>query len=640
MHHPDHGRSKAIAIAVGLFAILLMCSPRSWAAELELPQVMLRGIAYDIAVSDSGDLVVEELALEINGETRYATGSPGGAVFDDVKTEQSGPLQFSLSYQGKPVQTAEINVIPAWVSLLPALLAIGIALALRSVLPALIIGLWAGAWALEGLTVQGVFIGLLTSFEVFVTNAMADRNHTTIILFTFMVAGMVGIISRNGGMRGIVNFIIKGADNARRGQLAVWSLGLVIFFDDYANTLVVGNTSRSVTDRLKISREKLAYIVDSTAAPVATVALVTTWIGYQVGLIGDAVAKIDGLSMQPYSVFLNSLPYSFYPFLAIFLVLLVILTGRDFGPMLTAERRARLTGEVNPPNVSEGTRSDEASLEVKPGIKPRAINAVIPVSVMAISIMVGLYVTGEGDTINEIIGSANSYTALMWASLLSAFTAAFMTAVQRLMALEEIVEAWISGARFTFIAMIILILAWALSDISAELHTADFLMATLGSSLPYELFPAIVFVLSALTAFATGSSWGAMGILLPLVVPLGWAVLQAGGVADPTHYFILYSAISCVLTGSVWGDHCSPISDTTVLSSLASGCDHIEHVRTQMPYALLAGAIALIVGTVPTGYGFPWWLSFLISAVLLGVALRVLGGRVEDAATDQGQDAG
>ena len=525
-------------------------------------------------------------------------------------------------------------MIPGWVSLLPALLAIGIALALRSVLPALIIGLWAGAWALQGLTLKGAFVGLLTSFEIFVTNAMADRDHATIILFTFMVAGMVGIISRNGGMRGIVNFIIKGANNAKRGQLAVWFLGLVIFFDDYANTLVVGNTSRSVTDRLKISREKLAYIVDSTAAPVATVALVTTWIGYQVGLIGDAVSKLDGLSMQPYSIFLHSLPYSFYPFLAILLVLLIILSGRDFGPMLRAERRARLTGEVNPPNVSSGIRNDEASLEVKPGIKPRAINAVIPVTVMASSIMVGLYVTGEGDTINEIIGTANSYRALMWASLLSVFTAAVMTAVQRLMSLEEIVEAWVTGARFTFIAMIILILAWALSDISGELRTADFLMATLGSSIPYELLPAIVFVLSALTAFATGSSWGAMGILLPLVVPLSWAVLQSGGVADPAHYFILYSAISCVLTGSVWGDHCSPISDTTVLSSLASGCDHIEHVRTQMPYALLAGAIALLLGTVPTGYGFPWWLSFLISAVTLGVALRLLGERVEGPATD------
>ena len=613
-----------------LLCLTLIAGPRLLAAELEVPSVMLKGISYQLQVSRAEGVDPAALTLLVDGKLQHAVPGTDGPVFENVVASQSGMANIALRSGGSEIQTLQLPVIPAWISIMPPLLAIGIALLLRSVLPALIIGLWAGAWALEGLTLKGVFVGLLTSFEIFVTNAMADREHTQIILFTFMVAGMVGIISRNGGMRGIVNVIVKGANTAKRGQLAVWALGLVIFFDDYANTLVVGNTSRSVTDRLKISREKLAYIVDSTAAPVATVALVTTWIGYQVGLIGDALDKIAGLSMQPYSVFLNSILYSFYPFLAILLVLLIITTGREFGPMLKAEKRARSTGDVHPPSVSMRTTSDEVALEVKSGVKPRAINAVIPVAVMAGSVMAGLYVTGEGDTINEIIGSADSYTALMWASLLSAFVAAFMTAVQRLMSMEEIVEAWISGARFTFIAMMILVLAWALSEVSGELHTADFLMASLGSALPYELLPGIVFVLSAFTAFATGASWGAMGILMPLVVPLSWAVLQANGVADPDHYFILYSAIACVLTGAVWGDHCSPISDTTVLSSLASGCDHVEHVRTQMPYALLAGSIALLLGTVTTGYGMPWWQAFLISATVLFVALRLLGERIDE----------
>lgn len=618
---------------LGAFLCLtLVTGPGLLAAELQVPTVMLKGISYQLQVSHAEGIDPAELTLVVDGELQHAVPGADGPVFEKVVASRSGMANIAMSLDGSEIQTVQLHVIPAWISIMPPILAIGIALLLRSVLPALIIGLWAGAWALEGLTLKGAFVGLLTSFEVFVTNSMADRDHTKIILFTFMVAGMVGIISRNGGMRGIVNVIVRGANTARRGQLAVWALGLVIFFDDYANTLVVGNTSRSVTDRLKISREKLAYIVDSTAAPVATVALVTTWIGYQVGLIGDAVDKIPGLSLQPYSVFLNSILYSFYPFLAILLVLLIITTGREFGPMLKAERRARATGEVNSPSVSGAATSDEVALEVKSGVKPRAINAVIPVAVMAGSVMAGLYVTGEGDTVNEIIGSADSYTALMWASLLSAFVAAFMTAVQRLMSMEEIVEAWISGARFTFIAMMILVLAWGLSDVSSELHTADFLMANLGSTLPYELLPAIVFVLSAFTAFATGASWGAMGILMPLVVPLSWAVLQANGVADPAHYFILYSSVACVLTGAVWGDHCSPISDTTVLSSLASGCDHVEHVRTQMPYALLAGMTAVCLGTVSTGYGMPWWLAFLISVIVMSVALRLLGERVEEPA--------
>ncbi len=168
-----------------------------------------------------------------------------------------------------------------------------------------------------------------------------------------------------------------------------------------------------------------------------------------------------------------------------------------------------------------------------------------------------------------------------------------------------------------------------MAEISAELHTADFLIASLGDRLPMGILPTVIFVLSAFTAFSTGSSWGSMGILLPLVVPLSWAVLGAQASADPEHYFILYSAVSCVLAGAVWGDHCSPISDTTVMSSLSAGCDHIEHVRTQMPYALLAGVVSIVLGTLPTSFGMPWWLGLTLGALTLTIALRFLGERVE-----------
>lgn len=205
-----------------------------------------------------------------------------------------------------------------------------------------------------------------------------------------------------------------------------------------------------------------------------------------------------------------------------------------------------------------------------------------------------------------------------------------MSSVQRLLSLEEIVDAWISGARFTFVAMIILVLAWSMSEISSELHTADFLIASLGDNLPVTMLPATVFVLAAFTAFSTGSSWGAMGILLPLVMPLAWAVMSANGQADPEHYYLLYSSVSGVLAGAVWGDHCSPISDTTVMSSLSAGCDHIEHVRTQLPYALLAGVAALLVGTVPTSFGVPWWIGMLAAAGVTAISLRILGEKVEN----------
>ena len=619
--------------ALLLFTSLVGVAQVSDSAELDVPQVFLRGIPYDITLNlenASGALPV----LAVGEQLYRAEASDQGLVYRNVVAGSESKLQLSVRAEAGTLAAAEVPVIPAWISILPPLLAIGMALVIRSVLPALMLGLWLGAWALEGMTPEGIVYGLFTSFEVYVASAVANPDHVTIMLFTFMIAGMVGIVSRNGGMRGIVELIIKGANSAKRGQLAVWSLGLVIFFDDYSNTLVVGNSSRSITDRLRISREKLAYIVDSTAAPIATIALVTTWIGYQVSLIGDAITQLDGLSMSAYSIFLNSILYSFYPFMAMLLVVLVITTGREFGPMLAAERRARTTGITAPPVKSTVGQDDEAALAMKEGLPPRAINALLPVAVMALGIMGGLYITGEGDSVSEIVGSADSYRALMWASLLSAFTAVIMSSLQRLLSLEEIVDAWISGARFTFVAMIILVLAWSMAEISSELNTAEFLIANLGASLPAPLLPASVFVLSAFTAFSTGSSWGAMGILLPLVMPLSWAIMAANGQSDPEHYYLLYSSVSGVLAGAVWGDHCSPISDTTVMSSLSAGCDHIEHVRTQLPYALLAGAAALLVGTVPTSFGVPWWIGMLGAAAVTAISLRILGQPVEDYRSD------
>jgi len=612
---------------LGVIAAVLT-TPAS-GAQLQTPQVLLQGIPYDLSlVTDRSE--DPNAVLRVNEQSYTPVLAGNEWAFTDVVLPETGHASLQLSSGGQLLATTEVPVIPAWVSILPPLLAIGMALLTRSVLPALMLGLWLGAWALEGLTSRGIVVGLFASFERYVTNALANRDHVTIMLFTFMIAGMVGIISRNGGMRGIVELIIQGANSARRGQLAVWSLGLVIFFDDYSNTLVVGNTSRSITDRLRISREKLAYIVDSTAAPIATVALVTTWIGYQVSLIDDAVATVEGLSLSGYSIFLNSILYSFYPFMAMLLVILVVTTGREFGPMRAAEQRARSTGVTAPPVTSTVGQDDEAALAMKQGLTPRARNAIVPVFVMASSILGGLFLTGEGATVAEIVGSADSYRALMWASLLSAMTAVVMTGAQRLLSLEEIVDAWIAGARFTFVAMIILVLAWSMAEISSELHTADFLIASLGDSLPASMLPATVFVLAAFTAFSTGSSWGAMGILLPLVLPLTWAVMSGNNQAHPEHYYLLYASVSGVLAGAVWGDHCSPISDTTVMSSLSAGCDHIEHVRTQLPYALLAGAAALLFGTLPISFGAPWWLGMLAAAGATTAGLRLLGQPVED----------
>ena len=231
-----------------------------------------------------------------------------------------------------------------WISILPPLFAIVLALYLRQVIPALFMGVWLGAWAINGFTLPGLWQGLLESFQQHILAAVADADNAAVVLFSLMIGGTVGIISRNGGMQGIVNLIVTWASDARRACLATATMGLAIFFDDYANTLVVGNTMRPVTDSMKISRAKLAYIVDSTAAPVATIAFVTTWIGYQVGLIGESLSYIPDLDSEAYLLFLSTIPYNFYPLLAIAFVFMIALSGRDFGPMAKAEKFARENG--------------------------------------------------------------------------------------------------------------------------------------------------------------------------------------------------------------------------------------------------------------------------------------------------------
>ena len=523
------------------------------------------------------------------------------------------------------------QVAGSWIAILPPLLTIVVALAFKRVIPALFLGIWMGAWAINDFGLVGIWTGLLDTFQVFVANALSNPDHSAIVLFSMMIGGMVGIISRNGGMQGIVNYIVRWADSARHACLATASLGLAIFFDDYANTLVVGNTMRPVTDSMRISRAKLAYIVDSTAAPVACIAIVTTWIGYEIGLIGDSISKMPGLDIEAYLLFLNTLPYSFYPIMAIAFVFMVSASGRDFGPMLEAELHAQKHGSESSGAVNVNTQ--EASvLQAVEDVPQRAFNAYIPILVMIMGVLVGLYVTGmqavtdiAEPTLQDIIGSADSYTALMWASIASMMSAALLTLGQKIMDLEGVVNAWFHGARDMFMAMIILILAWSLGEVSDILKTADFLVSILGDSLPTFILPALVFILAAATAFATGSSWGAMGILFPLAMPLTWAVMTAQGQTGVEDMHILYSAVSAILAGAVWGDHCSPISDTTILSSLASGCDHIEHVRTQLPYAITVGGTAVLTGSILTALGVPWWIGMTLGLVVLWLILRFYG---------------
>ena len=614
----------------GTFILLLMTffvgAAAADEAKLETPDILLTGVGFDIQATVPDDVNRVEIKL---GERTLVTSNESTISVTDIELDDTGTATLTLLADGTVVTERTLNVIPGWVSLFPPLFAILLAFLVRAVIPALFAGILVGAWAINGLTLPGFFEGFFETATIYILNAATDPDHMSIMLFTLMIGGMVGIISRNGGMVGAISKITPLASTPKRAQGVVAALGLGIFFDDYANTMIVGNATRPITDRLRVSREKLAYLVDSTAAPVATIAIITTWIGFQLGLIDTAIADIPAIEQSAYVLFLNSIPYSFYPFLAIFFVFLVVYTGKDFGPMYRAERRARETGAVKRVDATAVHDTSASEFSEKDGIPCRAVNALLPILTMIGTVVAGLFVSGDGDTLTEIIGSANAYVVLIWASLLACFVAAALTLGQRLLSLHETVEAFMSGARFMLTGLVLLVMAWAVADVANVLQTAPYLISILGDSLSPYILPMVVFLLAGATAFATGTSWGVMAILMPLVIPLCWAVLELNGMATPEHMHILYSSIACVLTGAVWADHCSPISDTTVLSSLATNCDHMDHVTTQIPYALVGGLVAIFVGILPAGYGLPWFL-LLPSAVVVLIAIHRFLGKPTD----------
>ena len=404
-------------------------------------------------------------------------------------------------------------------------------------------------------------------------------------------------------------------------------MDLCIFFDDYSNTLVVGNTMRPIADKLKVSREKLAYIVDSTSAPVVAVAFVTTWIGAELSYIQDGISAI-GLETSAYSVFFHSLAYSFYPFLTLGFVLMIIFSGRDFGPMLTAERKVRHTSTME----TEMMRN-----EAKPA---HIIDAMIPLLVLIFGTIIGLIATGYDISVwqsgtgffsklSATIGAANSYKALLWASVLSLITAIIMTMLRGTLTFVRVMEEMVEGFKAMFNAVLILTMAWAIALVTKDMHTAEFVSQLLVQwSLSPVVVPVLTFLLAALIGFSTGTSWGTMAILYPLILPASWLLCQEQGLSIDATMPLFYNVVASVLAGSVMGDHCSPISDTTIMSSLASSCNHLQHVRTQMPYALTVGAVAMLIGVLPTALGLPSWVAFLMGFGVLWLIVRLVGKRV------------
>lgn len=605
-------------------------------------------------INGPGKLMLNEENLNLNFINGQAILPRDISPKGELLLFQTNNKSYSLYHLAqKNDRTLRIRHIPLWLSIIPPLIAIVLALIFREVVISLFVGVWVGAFIAGGMRIESIYYFLLSFLEVvqvYIINALNDSGHLSVLIFSLLIGGMVAVISRNGGMAGVVQSLSRYARSPQSSQFITWFLGVAIFFDDYANTLIVGNTMRSVTDKFKVSREKLAYIVDSTAAPVAAVAFITTWIGAELGYIDDGISQLNGFdtSLTPYAIFISSLKYSFYPILTLLFILMLIYTQRDYGPMLKAEQRAKDTGEVRAIGLEESGEDLEDLSPVK-GAPLKWHNAVIPVAVVILMTIFGLVDTGISSSfsalveagaapatqnwgavwgalsgitptdnpgffmkLGTIIGNADSYVALLWASLSGVSVAIFMTLLGKIMKLGETIGTLVTGFKTMLPALIILTLAWSLAATTDDLHTATYLTSTLADSLNPYLLPVIIFILSALISFSTGSSWSTMAILYPIAIPTTWAIGIAQGMEPGLAMELLLNVIAVTLAASVLGDHCSPISDTTILSSLASDCNHIDHVRTQLPYALTVGAVSLIANGVSTLLGGGWLICGLI----------------------------
>ncbi|HJJ65252.1 MAG TPA: Na+/H+ antiporter NhaC family protein [Methanocorpusculum sp.] len=543
-------------------------------------------------------------------------------------------------------------------TLIPPLLALLLAFLTRNVILSLFLGVLSGTWMVA--IVSGDLLGSITgaffnSTDYFI-GTLADRWDAGIIMQVLVIGALIALITRMGGMRAIADLVVKIAKGPRSAQITMWISSWVIFFDDYANALIIGPIMRPLCDKYRISREKLAYIVDSTAAPVAGIMLISTWIGTELVNINEGLAIAGVTGVTAYGIFIDTIPYRFYNIMALFFVFATAFLLRDFGPMLKAEIRARTTGEtINPGSEVMETEKvvDEEKEEIKEnyGIlktskkvtPPNIWNALIPVGVLIISAVILFYTNGaaavgaealEGlsffEAVREAYSNSDASIVLFQAGLLACIVAIIMGFFEKIFTLKDGIETWAHGMKSMLFVCIVLILAWSIGSVIGDLGTAHFLVSNLSDVLPQFIVPALIFIIAAVVSFATGTAYGTMAILLPLCIPLAAAIVGITGMeitSSGDAYVYILMCSSAVLTGAIFGDHSSPISDTSILSSMGAGCSLLDHVITQIVYAVTVGVV-VIAGYILVGLGLNVWITLLVMAAILVLILLFVGKKV------------
>lgn len=489
-------------------------------------------------------------------------------------------------------------------SLIPPLVAILLCVWLKDAIPSLFVGVFVGAMILHSFD---PVTSLFRSFDTMILNSFTDTDHAINLMFVVLIGGLVGIMNESPVTRAWIERFASSLKKRAHAGVSIWCAGIVMFIDDYANTLIVGNGFRKFADRLKISREKLAFLVDTTAAPITSLALVSTWIGFEISVINQNLTGPFADEFSGYGLFFASLPYRFYPVLMLMFALMLAWSGRDYGPMYRVERRAARKPLAEEPFDPDYPEQDYDASLTKPVtllvFSPFLLLTILCIVFLIISGVSGINADNPGfwdtspsmwDMTLEIFTAASAFQSILWATLLAS-VASF---VVHLMLLRETyshtMDSWMDGCRSMFSICMILTLAWSIGSVCKELDTGGYVATLLGEDFNPTLLPLYTFLFAAVISFATGTSYGTMSILFPICLPLALQFVGADGTLSDQDYTIIYGTTGSVLGGAIFGDHCSPISDTTILSAGASGCSVTGHVNTQLPYALTVALFACI----------------------------------------------
>ncbi len=479
-----------------------------------------------------------------------------------------------------------------WLSILPSVIAIVLALKTKQVYIALLFGIWF-SWVI--MNDWNFLTGTLATIEGMV-NVFKSPGNTRTIMFSALVGALLLFIQYSRGVEGFINQlnkVIAYFEKKQKGysrvvvQLLALVTGILLFVETSISSLTVGTLYRPVFDKLKIPREKLAYIADSSSAPSSILIPFNAWGAFIMGLL-----VTQGLD-NPFALMLSSIGYNFYPILAIAIVIIVILFKKDIGPMAKAEKRTRETGELLNKNSKPMLSSEITSLPPKEGIKAKAYNMIIPLATMVFMMPVNLIYTGWdavkkstsfSDHLFQAIGQGSGSSSVLYAVLTAILVAMVMYRSQKMMKTKEMINLTLKGISELMPLALLMLLAFAIGDACNQMGTGEFVANWSKDWLSVEFLPAIIFIISSFIAFSTGTSWGTFAIMMAIAIPMA-----------EVHQAPITLVIAATLGGGIFGDHCSPISDTSIISSMASASDHIDHVNTQLPYALIGGVITTIL---------------------------------------------